>query len=525
MKKGNRFASGLVIIGVACVFLLSIFIVYADRANLSLDFLLRREATSHRIAEKYTYWKYLNKGAEPAIGNAWTLLSYDDSTWEQGEGVFDFPRDIQTGETGTCFFRMVFDYNSRDFKAERLVGKIAYMDAIVMYLNGQIIYAGNVPDGGYTSNLDDGAAESVDSIQEVYLDISDLDALQNGQNVLAVEIHQSQDANRHSYFCCDYLDIASEEKEEAIIKTNDVIIESGVTEEEVCITYASREDEYYQVKYMPDERRLKDEAFYQNADAVLMERHYVSEEGIYIHRATLKKLRTNQRYQYAIYRIGCKTGSARERFTASGRSGQRFGIISQNAEGEYVSNLLKSDMQILIPSWDDCSDISRLKNNIVIPAPAIWSNEENKENYYQIRFGDPTLDEVTDAYFLNRDVLVFSLNANIEDIQYHKDYMQKVTESTKRKWIITLMMPSVLSGGDILDSDEKNEWKDMLQTIGVDVLVTAEGSFEYDSKEMCVINIDTASGDECAIIDVANDKVTVSLSRNETLDEQIFLTK
>ncbi len=524
MRKSNRLISGVIIVGIVCAFIISVFVVFADRASLSFDAFLRREVTSHRIAEKNTSWRYLNKGEEPAIGNAWTLLSYDDSFWELGDGAFDFSRESRGEKNGTCFFRMEFDYNSRDYKAERLLGKIAYMDAIVMYLNGQIIYAGNAPDGGYASNLDDGAAELIDSIREVDLDISDLDALKNGRNVLAVEVHQSQFTNPHSYFRCDYLDITSEEREEVIPNTDSVIIKRGASEE-VCITYASKEDAYYQVKYVPDEKHLKEEDFYRAADSVLMERHYVPEEGIFIHKATLKKLSTNQRYQYSICRIGSKKGSAREKFTALGRSRQLFGMISPYVKDEEVAEFLGSDMQILIPSWNDRADTSKLKNNIVIPAPGIWSDEEHKESYYRIRFGDPTENEVTDAYFLNGDVLVFSLNANIEDIQYHKDYMQKVIDSTQRKWIITMMMPSVLSGGKILDPDKKKEWIDLMQSMGVNVLVTSEGVFEYDCTEIGIINLDSISGEEFAIIDVANDRIAVSLLKNGTPEEQIILGK
>ncbi|MFP5304061.1 hypothetical protein R2R70_23055, partial [Cobetia sp. SIMBA_158] len=63
-------------------------------------------------------------------------------------------------------------------------GKIHFNDAVLVYLNGNIIFAGNVPAGGYKSNQESGVAEHVDGVQSMNFEVTDMSSLVEGENIL-----------------------------------------------------------------------------------------------------------------------------------------------------------------------------------------------------------------------------------------------------------------------------------------------------------------------------------------------------
>jgi len=152
-------------------------------------------------------WRYDDSGTDRS--NLWYAVNYNDSTWKQGAAVFDAKRPARTpplvlnGETirtvttlsnaantaqiTTHYFRTHFNYSGPTTATLQLRAMID--DGAVIYLNGREIGRPGMPGG--TNAIRYGTAatrtQGDGDIEYLYLCVSNL---VNGDNVLAVEVHQ-----------------------------------------------------------------------------------------------------------------------------------------------------------------------------------------------------------------------------------------------------------------------------------------------------------------------------------------------
>ena len=144
-------------------------------------------------------WKYLDDGSNQ--GTAWTDPLFDDSQWASGlpqlgygpapdyaEG--DEATVVDGGPDGdryiTTFFRKTFDVdNAGDY--QRLTIDLLRDDGAVVYLNGVEIIRSNMPDGPISHETLASSSAEEGTFHRWTIGSGDL---VNGENVLAVEIHQ-----------------------------------------------------------------------------------------------------------------------------------------------------------------------------------------------------------------------------------------------------------------------------------------------------------------------------------------------
>lgn len=158
-----------------------------------------------------TVWSYVDDGT--AIQDDWTTSNYDDSDWKVGVGPFGYQvktsgKTVYNVSTGTVLdgcdgessistyrFRTQFTVPEGELKnVERLVGALEYDDAAVVYLNGEKIYeSGEVGTDGYAKI---GTAKQ----QAASIVLTDLTALKEGVNTIAVEVHNSSAADDDAWF-------------------------------------------------------------------------------------------------------------------------------------------------------------------------------------------------------------------------------------------------------------------------------------------------------------------------------------
>jgi hypothetical protein len=141
-------------------------------------------------------WRYLDTGVDQ--GTAWRDFLFDDSAWPAGPAQLGFgdgdeatvlARTNTLGETNlTFYFRHVF--NVPDVSAySNLLVRLRRDDGAVVYLNGIEVFRSNMPTGAVdyaTPALlatDDGAG--------IFARPIDRALLINGDNLLAVEVHQN----------------------------------------------------------------------------------------------------------------------------------------------------------------------------------------------------------------------------------------------------------------------------------------------------------------------------------------------
>lgn len=166
---------------------ITLFFIACSWAGINLAKTARADVLLPRGAE----WKYEASGAN--LGSAWRETGYDDSDWLSGDAMLGFGENyiVTTLPSGhiTYYFRVAFNFNGDPNEIETLMLLADYDDGFVAYLNGQEVTRQEMPSGNITSTTTASSHESGD-FEEI--DISDYKhALVQGDNLLAVEVHQS----------------------------------------------------------------------------------------------------------------------------------------------------------------------------------------------------------------------------------------------------------------------------------------------------------------------------------------------
>ncbi|MBX9448769.1 MAG: DUF839 domain-containing protein [Taibaiella sp.] len=159
--------------------------------------ILPLEATLLPI-EKNSNWKYNDQGDD--LGTTWFGSSYDDSDWSYGPGKLGYSDNPTTtlsygpsssSKYPTYYFRKHIGITDLSGLNDSLDISLLYDDGAVVYINGNEIFRTNMPEGEITystfaSAEIDGSAESSYEIFRI-----SKEHFVEGENVIAVEIHQS----------------------------------------------------------------------------------------------------------------------------------------------------------------------------------------------------------------------------------------------------------------------------------------------------------------------------------------------
>jgi len=137
-------------------------------------------------------WKYLDDGSDQ--GTAWQEFSFDDSNWKSGKAqlgygddgevtVISYGEDSQKKHITTYFRKKIEILNPKEYLGFTL--KLRYDDGGVVYLNGREIFRANMRKGEVKYNI---LAIGGSGEDETFLSN---EQFENGVNIIAVEIHQS----------------------------------------------------------------------------------------------------------------------------------------------------------------------------------------------------------------------------------------------------------------------------------------------------------------------------------------------
>ncbi|HEY6229494.1 MAG TPA: immunoglobulin domain-containing protein, partial [Verrucomicrobiae bacterium] len=144
-------------------------------------------------------WRFLTPSSDPA--SDWKDPGFDDSAWSSGQGAFGYgaPIPIKTTlPTGqpVAYFRTRFDWTN-DAAGVVLAASTQLGDGGVFYLNGQEVRRIRMPAGAINFNTaaTNGAAAASPEIFGI-----PSGALVNGENVLAVEVHDRIQNNADFWF-------------------------------------------------------------------------------------------------------------------------------------------------------------------------------------------------------------------------------------------------------------------------------------------------------------------------------------
>jgi VCBS repeat-containing protein len=171
-------------------------------------------------------WRYLDTGS--TTGSSWRMTDYDDSAWQVGAAQFGYGDGdeitvVSYGQFNerhiTTFFRHEFSLNSI---ANLYLLRLGLLrdDGAVVYLNGQRLYANNLPSTVSPQTL---ALQSTTGDEENEFVEADFGAglLAVGRNVIAVEVHQSSRTSNDMSFDL-FMDVFVEGERNGGVLINDV---------------------------------------------------------------------------------------------------------------------------------------------------------------------------------------------------------------------------------------------------------------------------------------------------------------
>lgn len=142
-------------------------------------------------------WRYFDKGSD--LETYWRELDFDDSSWPSGLAELGYgdggEATIVSYGPNVCkkyittYFRKHFTVDDTSIY-KSLILRIQRDDGAVVYLNGREVYRTNMPSGIIEFNTL--AVKALNGIDEVSFEktVIDTSFLKNGDNVIAVEIHQ-----------------------------------------------------------------------------------------------------------------------------------------------------------------------------------------------------------------------------------------------------------------------------------------------------------------------------------------------
>lgn len=143
-------------------------------------------------------WKYSDLGVFP--GANWTQLSFNDSTWQSGQGILGYGEGDETtvlsfGPSSSnkyiaYYFRTTFNItNPNDFKSYLV--RLIRDDGAVVYINGVEAFRNKMPSGTITNTtLASGGAVGGHQERLFYEFDVDPNLFVQGTNIIAVQVHQ-----------------------------------------------------------------------------------------------------------------------------------------------------------------------------------------------------------------------------------------------------------------------------------------------------------------------------------------------
>ena len=211
MQHNRSFRTNKIfILRITCLFFILLLQISFKLAAADPDTLIARGSL----------WKYLDDGSDQST--IWTATNFQDSAWasgnaELGYGDGDETTVVSYGPNAqnkyiTTYFRKTFQVTNLSlYKTIRC--QIKRDDGAIVYLNGTEIYRSNMPTGpvNFMTNASSGISGGAESAFIIFFRGTSL--LVNGNNELAVEIHQ--DNNTSSDISFDFSMVADTDAEMA----------------------------------------------------------------------------------------------------------------------------------------------------------------------------------------------------------------------------------------------------------------------------------------------------------------------
>lgn len=475
-------------------------------------------------------WSYLDNNTDPAGDSsaadysrtAWTAENYDDSDWSTAAGPFGSKRgganydsthtantvlsgcDAQN-DTPTYFFRKTFTVDSLDGYT-KLIGSVEYDDGVIVYINGQRVAAGhdlacdengNSLGHGFDKNLQFGGSNQ--GPDTVSFEIIDLQLLHEGENTVAVEVHNGRKTSSDVWFALKELYLSAEK----VYYQNNISLSVGADESQMNFAWYSQFDE--------PEVILADNAELENAKT-FKATAAIANDGQYSCKATADGLQPETTYYYQLSNNGYKgdvysfstksSGDFSFAFVGdpqigAGGNAENDALGWENTLNTIGNNDTFGDISFMISAGDQINTASDenqydgyLDHSVLnsLPVATAIGNHDSSSEIYSQHFNNANESDeygLTDAggdyYFTYNNVLFMVLNSNNTSAVEHRDFMQEAIAATADKnikWKVavfhhTLFTVASHAHDSYIDSPKgfKSKMIPVLQKLGIDVVL------------------------------------------------------
>ncbi len=172
--------------------------IVATSVPISIAVMSAQVPSTNMVFAAGSEWTYLDNGSDQ--GTAWRELKFADISWKTGKaqlgyGDGDEATVVSFGPSAnsrytTTYFRRTFSLTDVA-SVTQLTVRLLRDDGGVVYLNGTEVFRSNMPAGAITpATFASGNATTADETTMFYSQNIDPRLLVEGQNVIAVEIHQ-----------------------------------------------------------------------------------------------------------------------------------------------------------------------------------------------------------------------------------------------------------------------------------------------------------------------------------------------
>lgn len=440
---------------------------------------------------QYTGWTRAYKNGDNASLNG----QYNDNEWKEQNGEFSTEKGTLNKKSRAYFFRGYFNVD----QASQVNGihlSFNYKDAVIVYINGQQLTALNVPDEGYRSqdsgngshkdNMGYGSKETSSSVRTADLYFRDIkDMLTNGQNVIAFEIHKSNEASE-GYFKLNELGINPDESllpERESLKA--ISLSVGSTPTELNLNWFSTDSTNGQIQFAKKADMTGNEFPEAKAKTVNAKINKAQADGYYANKATMSDLEENTAY---VYRVG-NNGHWSKTYTTATKSKGDFSFLfagdpQLGSSGDLASdkdgwkktldlvntNPLFKDVHFIQNAGDHVEAgknesqydayLSNYQGSVVYSTP--FANAVGNHDYagtaYNDHFNLPNVSNLGssgqgnaqgDYYYIYNNALMLVLNSNNRSTAEHEEFIKNTLAKTKDnqdiKWKIVVFHHSIYS--------------------------------------------------------------------------------
>lgn len=469
------------------------------------------------ISTGKTVWKYLDEGQEEVVEagyeTKWKENKFNISDWKEAAGSFG-AKDGEQKEMGkgNAPNNLLAHYESGDtanpvylFRTEltianpnsirSLAGKIEFDDAVLVYINGELVWAGNVPDGGYENLTDYGAKEPVSSPRSEEFVIKDTSMLKKGKNTVAVELHQNYASGSDIFF--DFVSMTghTEVQAEEEIDTSGLILEVGENEKNLRVNWYTEEKGAFELQY-----GLKQDTI-DSYSARLMGRQKGEAKYAYCYTAEVDSVVPGKEYMYRIRRLGSQDTSesyifngaeVEDDFTFLFSGDPQIGADERKADGVMWDKALEKSADLvpeasfLITAGDqsDSSDEDEARLEFLefrrpeilkrLPVAVNIGNHEARNNLYEKQFQRDG-QEGLEYSFVYKNVLFVALDLFNDSAEDQAEFLQREIENHPADWVVVTMHYSLFSAGAHAYDDSivkfRNQLAPVFSKCGVDLVL------------------------------------------------------